>query len=189
MKIKKTIIRSFLAVILPLVFANFAWSTIFRTVDKDGNVIFTDTRPEDTSGEEVRLRPITPMSPVSDRRPRASTAAEKKETATTYSRLAIIEPTDDTTVRGPGNFIVKIATEPRLLAGHKVRLMLDGKMVGKPQRGLRFELKNVDRGTHRLIAEVVDDYGTIAQSSSHTIHVHRPIVQPSEPAPGPVTTQ
>ncbi|WP_066015929.1 DUF4124 domain-containing protein [Endozoicomonas atrinae] len=178
MNIKKAMVWSFLAVILPLVSVDFAFAAIYKTVDQDGNVVFTDSRPADQPSEEVKLRPFTPMSPTPRSKPESSKPAQK-ESKELYSNLEIIEPANDATVRNQGNFTVKIATEPRILAGHKVRLLLDGEVVGESKRNLTFELKNVDRGTHSLTVEIIDNQAKVIQSSSNTIHVHRTVFTPA----------
>ncbi|USE37063.1 DUF4124 domain-containing protein [Endozoicomonas sp. SCSIO W0465] len=171
-------VRSFLAVILPLVSMEFAFGAIYKTVDKDGNVTFTDSRPADQPSEEVKLRPITPISPVPGSEPEPLKSAQKPSREL-YSSLEIIEPADDATVRTQENFMVKIATAPKILAGHKVRLLLNGQVVGESRRKLTFELKNVDRGTHNLTVEIIDNQANVIKSSSNTIHVHRTIYTPA----------
>ncbi len=179
MNIKKAMVQSLLMVILPLVFVNLALAAIYKTVDKDGNVIFTDTRPADEPSEEVKLRPITPMSPAPTGRSGSSLQGEKGESKDLYSRLDIVEPANDSTVRDQGNFTVKVATEPRIFSGHRVRLLLNGGVVGESKRKLSFDLTNVDRGTHTLTVEIVDNRRKVVQSSSSTVHVHRNVYRPA----------
>lgn len=179
MNIKKAMVQSFLVVILPLVFVNLALAAIYKTVDKDGNVIFTDTRPVDEPSEEVKLRPITQMSSTPARRSGSSLQGEEGESKNLYSHLEIIEPANDSTVREQGNFTVKVVTEPRVLSGHRIRLLLDGDVVGESKRKLSFDLTNVDRGTHTLTVEIVDNRRKVVQSSSSTVHVHRTVYRPA----------
>lgn len=178
MNIKKAMVQSFLAVILPLVFSGLALAAIYKTVDKEGNVVFTDSRSAEQPSEEVKLRPITPMSPVPTGRSGSSTLGEEEENKELYSRLEIVRPANDATVRDQGNFTVKIATEPRILAGHRVRLLLDGAVVGESKRKLSFDLVNVDRGAHTLTVEIVDNQRKVIQSSSSKVHVHRNVYRP-----------
>lgn len=177
MNIKKAIVRSFLAVILPLLSVNFAFGVIYKTVDQDGNVIFTDSRPADQPSEEVKLRPFTPMPSAPRSQPEPLKPAQKVSREY-YARLEIIEPANDAPVRNQGNFTVKIGTAPKILEGHKVRLLLDGKVIGEPRRNLTFEVKNVDRGTHNLTVEIIDHQAKVIKSSSNTIHVHRTVFTP-----------
>lgn len=178
MNIKKAMVQSFLVVILPLVVTDLALAAIYKTVDKEGNVIFTDTRPVDDPSEEVKLRPITPMSSVPIGRSGSSLQGEEDESKAIYSRLEIVEPANDSTVRDQGNFTVKVATEPRILSGHRIRLLLDGGVVGESKRKLTFDLTNVDRGTHTLTVEIVDNRRKVVQSSSSKVHVHRNVYRP-----------
>nr|MDT0253280.1 DUF4124 domain-containing protein [Endozoicomonas sp.] len=63
MTIKKAMVQFFLVVVLPFVFADMTVAAIYKAIDKDGNITFTDSRPVDQPSEKVKLRPITPMSP------------------------------------------------------------------------------------------------------------------------------
>lgn len=187
MKIKKAMVQSFLAVVLPLIFVNFALAAIYKTVDKNGNVTFTNSRPENKSNEEVKLRSVTPMPPAST----ASTGRSglpavlaKYRGKRMYSLFKIVEPANDATMHNQLNISVKIVAEPGIYAGHKIRLLLDGEVVGGPKRSLTFEIKNVDRGTHILTAEVLDRRRKVVQSTSNTINIHRtivPLVVPATP--------
>ena len=175
MTTKKAILYSL--VTLSLMLANFAQATIYKTTDEDGNTVFTDVRPENLPSEEVELRQINPTRPGSVSRDwRRGSAFEQNKI--TYERVEITEPANNATIRNQQSFTVRIKTRPKIARGHRVRLLLDGKVVGKPQRKLIFTLKNVDRGTHSLTAEVIDSKKKVITSASNTVHVHRTIVRP-----------
>ncbi|MGB1270695.1 MAG: DUF4124 domain-containing protein [Endozoicomonas sp.] len=160
-------------------------AAIYKTVDENGNVVFSDTRPSHQSSEEVKLRPTTPMQVMPVEPPSARPPEEKREpSAEVYSRLEIIEPVNDQTVRTSGNFAVKVATTPKLQPGHKLRLLMDGNAVEPARRSLDFTLLNVDRGTHVLTVEVVDQQKNVVRSSTSTVHVQRAIYKaPGIPTP------
>ncbi len=151
-------------------------ATIYKTVDNNGNIIFTDTRPTDHPGETINLRPLTPMPSVPLHR--LPPVAVTVPTKALYSRLTITEPNHNATVRDQETITVKITTTPRVMFGHMVRLRLNGVVVGESRRQPRFVLKEVERGTHTLTAEIIDSQQQVVQSTSNTIHVHRTIFTP-----------
>lgn len=172
MDLKTVMAGAFLALAIPLVEA----ATIYKTVDDNGNVIFTDTRPKDQPGETVNLRPITaiPPVPIPKRMPASVTASTKKK----YSRLTITEPGNNVTLRNQETINVTVAISPRVQFGHTVRLRLNGTLVAESQRRLTFELKEVERGSHTLTAEIVDSGQRVLKSTSNNIYVHRAIFTP-----------
>ena len=172
MDLRTVIAGSFLALAIPLTEA----TTIYKTVDDNGNVIFTDTQPTDQPGETVNLRPLTPMPSLSPSRPIPTSITEP--TRKLYSRFTITRPDHNATIRDQETITVNIATSPRVLFGHTVRLRLNGKVVAESRRQSTFELKEVERGSHTLTAEIVDSQQQVIRSTSHTIFVHRTIFTP-----------
>ena len=178
MTTKKAITHS-LAILL-LILANTTLAAIYKTVDKDGNTVFTDIRPKDLPSEEVELRHINPTRPGPISRDWRHSSDLKKNDIT-YELVEITEPANDATIRNQTSFTVSIKTRPRIARGHRIQLLLDGKIVGKPQRNLNFSLQNVDRGTHTLTVEVINNDQKVLKSSSSTVHIHRTIFKPEAP--------
>ncbi len=172
-----------ISAILFLLFSSMpALGTIYKTVDEQGNVVYTDVKPKNRSSEEVKLRPLTPLQ-TSDKQGVSSQASNSVPSrslikSASYSYFEIIDPANETTIRNSGNFSVTVRLKPRLKPSHKVKLTMDGRTVGAPKRGLSFTLLNVDRGSHSLAAEVIDSQGSVVQSATSTVFVQRPIFQP-----------
>lgn len=161
-----------------------AGTTIYKTVDEDGNVVFTDTPPRANGPSET----ITLTAPNSFDPAEAGTEAsnrqlwivdpeqEAEEPGEFYAALTITSPADDENIReNAGNVTVTVKLEPPILqAGHRFRLLLDGAPAGGTNTTGSFSLSNVDRGTHSLKAEVVDESGKVLYSgSSSTFHLQR----------------
>ncbi len=172
MKIATVIAGSLLALAIPLVEA----TTIYKTVDNNGNIIFTDTRSKGQPGETVNLRPITSISPVPTYSPAPFSITAPKKAS--YSHLAITEPSHESTVRNPEIVTVRVAIKPRIQFGHIVRLRLNGDVVAESRQRPTFELKEVERGTHTLTAEIVNREQQVVRSVTNTIYVHRTIFTP-----------
>ncbi len=186
-----------LALTLALILATYGAPTsaaqIYKTVDKDGNVVFTDVPPSDKAGtvkleEYNRYQPIAPASNT----PTASTEANVEEAEdeapeTVYELISIATPIDDQAIRqNNGMVTVAVNTTPALdtAAGHKVRVLLDGVMMAEGSDASVL-LENVDRGTHQLSAQITDANGEVlAQSASTTFHLlrHSILTAPNRPS-------
>ncbi len=154
---------------------------IYRTVDENGNVVFTDTPPADgTSGEEVELQPINttpPPEPRPDLAPREPEVAESEPDAVEYG-VAITVPANETTIpMGPGNFSVSAVVRPALGADHSLQLYMDGTPWGDPQSVPSWALTNVFRGAHDITIAVVDGTGEhLSVSEPVRVYVLRPSI-------------
>ncbi len=143
---------------------------IYKTVDKDGNVLFSDT--PSPGAEEVELPEIQiiksikledlPSFPVLDK-------VEKGEER--YQSITIIEPEESTGLRSnSGDFKISVALEPALKASHRLVITMDGEEVANGV-ATSISIQNADRGTHQLEARVVDteDETLISTNSSFTL--------------------
>lgn len=165
-----------------------AASRIYRTVDEDGNVIFTDVPPkEGESGEAIAVeRPNTFQPAASESREEwivDSDGENADEAAFNYNAVTITSPTHDQAVReNAGNVTVVAEVEPELQIGHHIRIVMDDTPEQTGPQTV-FTLPNVDRGTHTLLAQVVDDAGNVLLTSSPVVfHLQRVA---AAPRPGP----
>jgi len=169
---------------------------VYRVVDEDGNVVFTDvppaTREQDASVDVPEPNSFDPVqagaiAPEEDRLRWGEEAAEG-EGKPVYRRLGIVSPADDASVRqNAGNVTVEVALEPGLSANHRLQLLLDGAPVETGKES-RFELTNVDRGTHSLTARVLDQSGAaVIESEPSVFHLQRYSIlnAPNRPKPAP----
>ncbi|MNJ63900.1 hypothetical protein D3C77_598280 [compost metagenome] len=66
-------------------------------------------------------------------------------------------------------------SEPPLRPGHAYQLLLDGQPLSAAGAGPGFQLRNVDRGSHRLAVEILDAHGhSLIRSAEQSVHIHRP---------------
>ena len=169
-----------LALIIGLAAAScVAQAEIYKTVDANGNVVFTDIAPVDRSGvaapQEVTVEPMNTYEPATAPAPR------KTPIPTTRRRRAITRsstwsrPAPDASVRdNAGNVEVQVALTPVLRASHRLLLVFDGEDTEIEAVSGAFELTNVDRGTHTVGAKVVDRRGNVLiESASSTFNLMR----------------
>ena len=168
--------------ILPLLsFAPTADAEIYKIVDADGNIVFTDIPPND-SKETVQLTdpnnftPITPTTPDSPNRALHTNAEDPTPALKHYESVIITQPIQDEAVReNSGNITVQVSAYPTLdrPRGHIFELHLDTVVIARNQNGV-FKLENVDRGTHTLKALIMNNAdAVIATSADQTFHMLR----------------
>ncbi|MCB1856514.1 MAG: DUF4124 domain-containing protein [Halieaceae bacterium] len=160
-----------------LFFALAGQAQIYKTVDADGNVSYSDTPASGGASEEVEMRHINTTPPPPAIVPRERPAAEEEPAAVNY-RPVITAPANETTIpMGPGNFQVNASVEPALAPGTALQLYIDGQPQGVPQDSPGWALTNVFRGAHDLEVAVVDTSGReLARSGAVRVYVLRPSV-------------
>jgi len=172
---------------------------IYKTVDADGNVVFTDVPPKEgersqavdvqstNTFDETAGMPAAESQPTQTWRTDAAPEENSDDDADAapryqYTTFMIVSPEDDAPVReNAGNVTVVVAVEPSLRTDDNVRVLLDGQPEQEGHQ-LSFELTNVDRGTHAVAAEVVNKQGQVIQASQAvTFHLLRAVA----PRPSP----
>ncbi len=163
---------------------------IYKTVDANGNVVFTDIAPVDRSGVSAP-QPVT-VEPMNTYEPATAPATQDTEPddATAqgyYTQINVISPAPDASVRdNAGNIEVQVALTPVLRAGHRLVLVFDGEDTAIEAVSGVFELTNVDRGTHTAGAKVLDRRGNVLiESASTTFNVMRYATPQAVPTPLP----
>ena len=151
-----------------------ALGQVYRWVDQDGNVHFSDVPQE--GAERLELPEVqTFEGGVVESRP-AVTSAPVEEEATTYTLLQITRPALDQTFWNVGGQVpVSLNLEPGLARGDSIRVYLnDAPVEDFPSTGTSHVLSEVWRGSHILRAEVVNASGTVlAQSEMVAFHVRQ----------------
>lgn len=130
-----------------------------------------------TSAPEAGKLPADANAPdTSDAAGNSPQADNKPPVVTAYTKLDIVKPEADGTVReNSGTVDVEVAVEPALdaAAGHKITVLLNGKPAAEGQTP-QLKLENVERGSHVLEAQVSDAQGAVmATSNAVTFHMKR----------------
>lgn len=138
-----------------------AFAQVYTYIDAEGNRVFTD-KPRSGDAERVELAPSNSMPTIQTQA--APVTEAPPEPAQRYSLLRILVPQPDATIRdSAGNLIVSVNSEPKLFPQHSYRLLLDGVQVGEVGTSPVFPLENIDRGTHQLAVEIIDQQGRIIE--------------------------
>ncbi|MBD9587418.1 DUF4124 domain-containing protein [Pseudomonas sp. PDM03] len=144
-----------------------ASAEVFTYIDAQGNRVFTD---QPGSGNAKRV-PLATSNRMSANPTAAPVIAEKKTEARPmfrYDMLRVLVPEPDATIRSSaGELIVSITSEPGLQRGHRYRLLLDGQPTAEPGPSPVFALSNIDRGSHNLSVEILDEHGRIVERTAN----------------------
>jgi hypothetical protein len=149
---------------------------IYKWTDPNGSVHFSD-KPHD-GAEQIKLPKVQSYSaPKVEPSEKSSDAVTDIETRQ-YEKINIAQPEDQVTIRNTEGFIsVILELKPKLMDGDKVQIMLDGDPIGDPEASSAFTLRDIKRGSHTLVAKVVDIKGKlIASSDLVTIYMMPPRV-------------
>jgi len=152
--------------------------TIYKVVDEEGNITFTDTPPNDADAiVEPHSILGTNTTPAVATAPENAIKTDQADAKASYV-TRIVSPANESTIpMGPGDFVVEAEVSPGLDSEEQLILLLDGAAVGAPQSVPRWQLTNVFRGAHRLQVVRVSETGAAqSQSTEHTVYVMRPSV-------------
>ncbi|WP_122317771.1 DUF4124 domain-containing protein [Pseudomonas cichorii] len=150
---------------LLLLSAQPAVAEVYTYIDANGNRVFTDQPHK--NAKRVEIPPSNNMTGTPPPRTRQAIPAKPGvKMMFRYQLLRVLAPEPDGTVRSTsGEVIVTVTSEPALQPGHGYRLLLDGQPVGQPGRSPVFPLNNIDRGTHQLSVEIVDESGRVLEKT------------------------
>ncbi|MDR8015122.1 DUF4124 domain-containing protein [Ectopseudomonas guguanensis] len=157
-----------------LLITQAASAQVYTYIDAEGNRVFTD-KPRSSNAERVMLAPSNSVQ-LNQPKPTVHMAPPAVTKPTVhYQLLRILVPEPDASIHnGSGDMIVTLSSEPGLLPGHSYRLLLDGEPQGEISRSPVFSLRHVDRGTHQLVAEIIDSAGLIVERTpAQPFHMHR----------------
>lgn len=165
-----------------------ATAEVYRYVDENGTVVFTDQRPS----EEARPMNLPELTVMDSPEPaRAESGGEssdaESEPEPVYPDLIILSPERDETFQGTGNSLtVRLGSRQALRSGDELTVFLNGQEQTRVQ-SLSVNLEQVPRGTHELRAEirdqqnrVVGETGTVTfHMKQHSqLHNNQPMINP-----------
>ncbi len=149
---------------------------IYRHVDANGKVVFTDQPPE--HAEEVDLPKINTVPAEKANRSAADTQQSKKEVFTGYQSLTLGGVEAGATLYQPeGPVSIYARMEPPLQPGHRLSMRHNETSVETANGS--YTIPHIDRGSHRFQAEIHDGAGKLLIASTVLeFHVQRPVVSP-----------
>lgn len=151
---------------------------VYKTVDENGNVTFTDSPPKDRPSEKVILKE-TNTQPAVEPQSRRSVRGSESEEKEPYNPR-IVSPANEYQM-GPAQSTLAISVETSrpLEKGHYFQLVVSGIPHGGPTQSSNLTLTDVRRGRKQVVVSIVDAEGSlIATSQPVTVYVIRPNPKP-----------
>ncbi|HKM36237.1 MAG TPA: DUF4124 domain-containing protein [Thiopseudomonas sp.] len=153
--------------VLALFCAQVASATIYTYTDANGAQVFTDRPPKQKNVETLNIVPSNqlPVTPITTPiNPPPVYMEQVEPLPVQYEMLRILVPEPDATIRANDQqLIVTVSSEPSLHAGHRYRFILDGQPVGEATRSPVLQLKGVERGTHILAVEIINENDAVLE--------------------------
>jgi hypothetical protein len=164
-----------------------SWSAaaqvVWKYVDDRGVTHYTDQPVPGAEKIELRSGSAT-TAQTSNNAPVSSTRTTQQQS---YRLFQITRPADQDSVVNTGGVLqVSLQLEPTLKGGHSISLYMDGKRVeGAVLNSLDYELPNVPRGLHTLVATITDeDDRRVAETSKVTFTMRQKSIA-AQPPVGP----
>ena len=163
---KNTLLNSLL--ILALISSCSANAALYKGLDSEGNVVYSDAPFEDA--EKFTPPPISVTDALKVESEKEA-ATEEKPAEFNYTRFDIVSPVNKQTIRNDPDVTVSLELKPGLNteANHNIWMLLDGKPVVKNTQSLTVQLGRLDRGAHQLQAQIRNNEGEIIVRTRPTV--------------------
>lgn len=154
-----------------------AEAQIYKTVDEDGNVVYTD-EPPTPDAKPIQLEPLNTVEShkVPESIKGGGEREEQEQTASgaAYGGFRVISPQPDENFWGTGRKLpTELSLGRELGANHSVVYYIDGEPRTQG-RSLALNIPNIDRGSHSFRAAIVDAEGEVLASAGPvTFHMHQ----------------
>lgn len=155
-----------------------AAQTVYRWVDAQGVIHFSDQPQPGTQSETLQVTTQPPGKPQpaapvqTNQAPLASPSATGEEAYT----IELASPKDQETLRdNEGTIPLQARVHPFTpKQGFQIKVLLDGQETSTLTNQLPVSLSNVERGSHQIQLQLLDKDGKVlASSSSITVYLHR----------------
>lgn len=157
-----------LSLLTLLALSNTTYAQIYKTTDKNGNPIFSDTASD---GQAINIKTTNTIPAVSPSPPQQKPKPDNKSR---YQALNISSPTDGGIIaNGLSPFVISVSLSPALRRGHQLVLTIDG--VTHSSSSTQFSIDKISRGSHTVEARIIDQQGkTLITSPSNSFFVYWP---------------
>ncbi|MFT6301616.1 MAG: hypothetical protein ACI9XK_003887 [Granulosicoccus sp.] len=165
-----------------------AGGDVYKTVDEDGTITFTDKRKSNsTAVAPIELNILAAPLPALNGQSTDIGTDEGSEPADpspiTVNSVKITSPQNEQTLINPrGSILIGIKTGPEngMPDGYTAEIKMNGKVVSSGG-GTLLSMPVPDRGTHTIAAIILDSVGTVqASSQTVTFHVMKTFVRKEE---------
>lgn len=172
--------------ILIVFLAQITAAEVYKTVDKDGTIKYTD-KPATEKAEKVELREINTV-PGAQPLPQSTpvNSYDSQPAALNY-QITIMSPRNDVSIPvGQRDLAIAINLTPALQRGHLLVYFMNGELLEETTMN-NIIVKDVPRGTHTLAVEAIDANGqSLGTSPPVIVNIIRPNIHKNAlPKPTP----
>jgi hypothetical protein len=167
--------------ILSLLSSSYVTAEIYKTVDKNGRITYSDVPPPNTDAKPIELKSINTTPPL---RPEYDYTPPVAQSAPTYE-VRLLAPVNGTTLLANERSVtISVGLNQELQNNDLLAYKIDGNILTKTTEP-SFTLNEPPRGEHSLTVDVINNQGkSLAQSDAVTLVVMRPLVkQTTTPVP------
>jgi len=143
--------------------------TIYKTVDENGNVVYSDTNP-DGEGVEIKLRELSIVEPGTLEQPPSSEesadgAGGEQASPAAEVGLRILSPTSEETIWNTAYVLsVQVGATGPLPEGAELAYLVDGEVKHTGQ-STSVQIPEIFRGEHQLRVELRGSGGQVISSA------------------------
>lgn len=154
-------------------------TTIYSWTDDNGVVHFSDTAEvPQASAVELSVTEVQSQSTMTEHNQVNSidivTLTAEIEPPLPAATISLLAPLHQQTLRNnDGNITVRAVSNRKLTKNLQAQLVIDGHVYGKPQTQLSWQLTNIDRGSHQIQIQLLNNGKILASSESITVYLHR----------------
>ena len=163
------------SLLLSLGLSSLATAEIYKTVDKNGRITYTDVPPANTEAKPLELKTINSL-PSPAVIPNTSPSTSGVSDDTNEYDVQITAPENGRTLMADERSVmISISLNQNLNDGDLFAYKIDGDTLTTTQE-TTYTLTDPPRGEHSLTVDVIDREGkTLAQSNPITLLVMRPL--------------
>lgn len=172
----------FITLLLSSLFSPAAFADVYKTVDKNGRTVYTDTPPANSNAQPIELKTTNTIPSFSNRESvPAEQIAPPQQDLGNYD-LQIISPANGTTLLPDERDLeVSVSMHQSLTDDLQLAYKIDGATRYQGTE-MTTTLTDIPNGEHTLTVEVIDaDNQSIAQSNAVKVLALRPIFKQKTP--------
>ncbi|WP_295404263.1 DUF4124 domain-containing protein [uncultured Thiocystis sp.] len=145
---------------------------VYRWIDANGNLHFSDRQPREALPANVLDRDAIPTEPKIDLTPKPDDAQYPGP----YSAFAIVLPSaNEVLIQETGEISIAFILDPPLVEGHQIDVELDETIIPLIKPATQFKLTGAAFGSHRLQVRIRNTEGfTVAQTPLQIFHLRKP---------------
>ncbi|OUS11082.1 hypothetical protein A9Q89_10140 [Gammaproteobacteria bacterium 53_120_T64] len=128
---------------------------VYRVIDKNGQVTFTDAPRNNAKAEAIHL-PATNIAVAPPLPSKTTPEGDAIEEEVPYTSARIAKPLNKATIPpGQTSVAIELNLQPALQEGHRVQLYIDGRPQGSPAASGTFSVAGLFRGKHTANAVIL----------------------------------